>query len=409
LLLTWLFKPLHYLKNGKIYALIIIVILLWLYAILAGLSASVVRAVAMFTAIAISLNVNRLSNIYNVLVISMFFLLLFHPYYLYDVGFQLSYLAVFAIVWLQPKFYKLIKSSNWILDKLWQLFTVSITAQIGILPLSIYYFHQFPGLFFVANLIIIPFLGVILIVGIIVILLSLLNILPDFVARLYSFTIHFMNEMVAFIANQHQFLIQNISISFVVMISCYLFILMFFKFIEKRKFNRLILVFFSVIFIQVLFIYEKHKLQTTDEFIVFNKTKSSIIGIRNGEKFKVYLSNKQINKNSNPINSYLVGTGIKNIKFSPQKNNLYQFDTINFLKIDSLGLYPLKFKKQVSILLQQSPKINLERLLITLHPTTIIADGSNYKSYVANWKKTCIKYKTPFYNTMQKGAFKLLD
>lgn len=409
LLLTWLFKPLHYLKNGKTYALIIIVILLWLYAILAGLSASVVRAVAMFTAIAISLNVNRLSNIYNVLIIAMFFLLLFYPIYLFDVGFQLSYLAVFAIVWLQPKFYKLIKMPNWIFDKLWQLFTVSIAAQIGILPLSIYYFHQFPELFFVANLIIIPFLGIILTVGIIVIILSLFNILPDFLAKLYSFIIHFMNEIVSLIANQHQFLIKNISISFVVMLCFYLFVLLFFKYLEKQKFNRLILMFFSVIFLQILFIYEKRKLQITNEFIVFNKTKSSIIGIRNGENFEVYFSNNQINKNSNPIKSYLVGTGLKNIEILPQKSKLYQFNTVNFLRIDSLGLCPSKLKKPLVIILQKSPKINLERLLITLKPTTIIADGSNYKSYVVNWKKTCIKYKTPFYNTMQKGAFKIIN
>jgi len=408
-LLTWLFKPLHYLKNGKTYTLIIIVILLWLYAILAGLSASIVRAVAMFTAIAISLNVNRLSNIYNTLVISMFFLLLFHPSYLFDVGFQLSYLAVFAIVWLQPKLFNLIKPSYWILNKLWQLFSVSIAAQIGILPLSIYYFHQFPGLFFVANLIIIPFLGIILIAGIVVILLSIFNILPDFIAWLYSFTIHSMNKIVALIANQHQFLIQNISISFWIMIAFYIFILTVFKFFKKRNFKRMVFVLGSVILIQTIFIIEKYKLQTTNELIVFHKTKASIIGIRKGADFKVYTSNNQLTQQSNPIKSYLVSMDIKKVAISNQKSNLFQFNKTTFLNIDSLGLYPLKLKKPMVIILQQSPKINLERLINTLHPTLIIADGSNFKSYIVNWEKTCVKNKVPFYNTMQKGAFKRIN
>lgn len=408
-LLTWLFKPLHYLKKGKTIALIFVVILLWIYAVIAGLSASVVRAVTMFTAIAISINVNRLSNIYNALVISMFFLLLFHPFYLFDVGFQLSYLAVFSIVWLQPKLFNLIKPPYWILNKLWQLFTVSIAAQIGILPLSIYYFHQFPGLFFVANLIIIPFLGIILILGVVVILLSAFNILPNFVTDIYKFVINFMNEIVTFIANQHQFLIQNISITFWMMIAVYISILSFFKFFEKLNFKRAVLVLGSIVLMQSIFIFQKYKLQTTNELIIFNKSKASIIGIRSGKDLKIYTFNNKIDKHSDPIKSYLVGNGIGKVVFSDQKNKLFKFNDTNFLRVDSLGLYPVKFKKPVAVILQKSPKINLERLLKNMHPILIIADGSNFKSYIKNWEKTCLKNKTPFYNTMQKGAFKIVN
>ncbi|MDO9039361.1 MAG: ComEC/Rec2 family competence protein, partial [Lutibacter sp.] len=152
LILTAIFKPLHYFKYGKMTATALIIVILWMYAIIAGLSPSVVRAVAMFTAIAIGMYVNRPSSTFKTLVISMFFLLLFNPYYLFEVGFQLSYLAVFSIVWIQPKIYNLWKPKFLILDKLWQLLTVSSAAQIGVLPLSLYYFHQFPGLFFVSNL-----------------------------------------------------------------------------------------------------------------------------------------------------------------------------------------------------------------------------------------------------------------
>ena len=158
LLLTFMFKPFHYFKNGKIVVTILIIIILWMYAIIAGLSASVVRAVSMFTAVTVGIHLIQRSNIYNTLVISMFFLLLFNPFYLFEVGFQLSYLAVFSIVWIQPKLYSLWNPKFWVLNKIWQLFTVSIAAQIGVLPLSLFYFHQFPGLFFLSNLVIIQFL-----------------------------------------------------------------------------------------------------------------------------------------------------------------------------------------------------------------------------------------------------------
>jgi len=196
LLLIFIFKPLHYFKNGKLIATLFIILILWMYAIIAGLSASVVRAVSMFTALTIGMQLIQRSNVYNTLIISMFFLLLFNPFYLFEVGFQLSYLAVFSIVWIQPKLYNLWKPNYWLPDKIWQLFTVSIAAQIGVLPLSFFYFHQFPGLFFLSNLVIIPFLGFILIAGIIIITLAIFDILPQFLGDSYSYFIQLMNSFV---------------------------------------------------------------------------------------------------------------------------------------------------------------------------------------------------------------------
>jgi len=403
-LLTWLFKPIHYFKNGKTIALLLSIILLWLYAIIAGLSASVVRAVAMFTAIAVGIYTNKSTNIYNTLVISMFFLLLIDPNYLFEVGFQLSYLAVFSIVWLQPKMYNLLNLTNWFYKKIWQLFTVSIAAQIGILPLSIFYFHQFPGLFFVANLVIIPFLGIILTAGILVIIFSLLNILPEFLASAYNFIIHLMNEIVSWIANQHLFLIQNISLSFVLMIAFYILILGSFKWIEKRNFKRLLLVFISIILVQIIFISEKYQRQTTHGFIVFNKSKKSIIGVRKGEQLMVHSSDNKLDKQSF-LNSFIVGTGVQKIEVSNRRKIVYKFKNEHILIIDSLGLYPLKSLKPTLIILQKSPKINLERLFNKLHPSIIIADGSNFNSFKKRWSETCKKRKTPFYDTNKKGAF----
>lgn len=259
MLLTFLFKPFHFFENGKIIAGIFIISLLWIYAIIAGLSASVVRAVSMFTAVAISMFLNRPSNVYNTLVISMFFLLLFNPYYLFEVGFQLSYIAVFFIVWIQPKLYFLWKPRFWIVNKLWQLFTVSLAAQIGVLPLSLYYFHQFPGLFFLSNLAIIPFLGLILVAGFLIIVLSVFELLPQFLGESYRSTIQYLNQFVTWISNQESFIIENITFSLAMMISFYVFVILFFKWVEKKIFIRFVLLLISVIAIQSVGMYEKFK------------------------------------------------------------------------------------------------------------------------------------------------------
>ena len=405
LILTTVFKPLHYFKHGKLMATALIIVILWMYAIIAGMSPSVVRAVAMFTAIAIGMFVNRPSGTYKTLVISMFFLLLFNPYYLFEVGFQLSYLAVFSIVWIQPKIYNLWKAKFWILDKLWQLLTVSAAAQIGVLPLSLYYFHQFPGLFFVSNLVIIPFLGLILTAGILIIALAVFQIVPQFMVDAYIFIIQQMNKFVGWIANQEYFIIQQISMSFLLMVAFYALLFFGLKWTEKKMFYRLALVLIAIVSLQTVFIFEKYKRESTDEFIVFNESKASTIGQRTGNSIQFSSSADMLKTDDNFKIAYLAGAELDEMLPSEKIKNLYTFNNEIILIVDSLGLYKFTSVKPTMIILRQSPKINLERLIKQLNPKIIIADGTNYKSYLKDWEETCLKNKAPFHNTLQKGAF----
>jgi competence protein ComEC len=407
LLLNMLFKPLNYFKNGKLIATVCVILLLWLFAILAGLSASVIRAVAMFTAIAFAMFSNKSSNVYHALVISMFFLLLFNANYLFEVGFQLSYLAVFAIVWIQPKIYNLWVPKFWIVTKFWQLFTVSIAAQLGVLPLSLYYFHQFPGLFFVSNLVIIPFLGIILALGIIVILCSLIGFLPTFVANTYLNIIQQMNGFIDFIGNQHFFIIQQITFSFALLIASYLVIISFFYWFQMKNFSRTKALLFSIIFLQMVFIFEKYERVSAEKWIVFHKNKESIVANHLGEKLLISSSKTNFINNQNPVNNYVVGNGIKEVIMLENKSNLHFFKHEIILVVDSLGLYNFKTIQPTIVVLQQSPKVNLDRLLAHLNPKMIVCDGSNYKSYVSKWEQTCIQNKTPFYSTLKNGALQL--
>ena len=128
MLLNLLFKPIEYIKHGKAIKVMIILLILWGFAIVAGLSASVTRAVTMFSVVAIAMHLNRPTNIYNTLAISIFILLSFKPMFLFDVGFQLSYVAVLAIVTIQPLLNKLWKPKWKAFDFLWNIFTVTIAA-----------------------------------------------------------------------------------------------------------------------------------------------------------------------------------------------------------------------------------------------------------------------------------------
>ena len=404
LLLNFMFKPIEKFKNGRVIKLILVVLFLWIFAFIAGLSASVIRAVTMFSAVAISLVEKNSINTYKALIISIFFLLLFNPYYIFEVGFQLSYLAVFFIVWTQPLLYKLWQPKSKIIDYPWQLFTVSLAAQLGVLPLSLYYFHQFPGLFFVANLIIIPFLGIILGLGILVICLSLFNVLPPFIANAYEQIIFLLNSTVSLIAQQESFLFKNISFSIVTVIFSYVLIILFFKWVETKNLSYFKYVLIAILLFQFNLIVEKYKRNSSDEFIIFNKNKQTILTERKGKNVNINFSASNFEINHS-VNAYLMGTNSQIVSTQKTIKNIYHLHSKKLLVIDSLSIYTkLRFSPKI-ILLRDSPHLNLDRLIKELHPEIIIADASNYKSHVLLWQKTCKKYNINFHYTVKDGAF----
>ena len=213
-----------------------------------------------------------------------------------------------------------------------------------------------------------------------------------------------MNHFVAWISDQEFFIIQNISYSLVLMLAFYIFIFSIIKWIEKKFFYRFALMLFSLMLIQFIVIFEKYKLQSTNEFVVFNKSKSSFVGSREGDKLITYLSDTT-SRNDYLLKSYIVGARIQDDFLVEKSKKLYKFNNEIILVVDSLGIYEFSSIKPTIVILQQSPKINLERLLKTLQPKLLIADGSNYRSYVSLWEEICIKNKTPFHSTMQKGAY----
>jgi competence protein ComEC len=404
LILQHIFKPVEHLKHGKFLNTILIVGILWSFAIIAGLSASVTRAVTMFSIVAIAMNLKRLTNIYNTLAISMFTILLFKPLFLFDVGFQLSYLAVFSIVSIDPLLYKLWKTNYWLPDKLWHTLTVTISAQLGIIPLSLYYFHQFPSLFFLSNLVIIPLLGIILGYGIFLILLAVLNILPQFAATIYGYIISLMNCFVEWISAQESFLFKDIPFNILYVFVSYICIMTLIRFHIKRHYASLKLFLIAILIGQCTIIYTTYEIPT-NKFIVFHKNKHSLLGNTFNNKISIASDFDSITETKNKITKdYTIGNHIKTIE-KDSFQLVYLLDNKKVLVIDSLGIYNIKSFQPDYVLLRQSPQINLNRLIDSIKPKHIIADGSNYKSYVAHWETVCKKRKIPFHQTSKKGAF----
>jgi competence protein ComEC len=196
LALNLIFGFLNKLPKGRIIKTIIIVLLIWFYAAITGFSPSVLRASTMFSFVAIGQSFNRSTNIYNTLAASAFFLILIDPYIITKIGFQLSYIAVISIVFLQPVFYRQFYIPNKVINYAWAIITVSLAAQIGTGPLALYYFNQFPNYFVLTNLIVIPMAGLIINTGLVFFMISPIAFLADLAGKILSWIIYFLHSAV---------------------------------------------------------------------------------------------------------------------------------------------------------------------------------------------------------------------
>ncbi len=405
MILLFIFSPLRRFKYGKQIQSILIVICLICFAIITGLSPSVTRAVTMFSFLALAGLLNRQTSTINTLALSYLVLLLVNPLWIFHVGFQLSYLAVFFIVWMQPLLRDLVSSRNYFIRKIWGIITVTITAQIGLLPLSLYYFHQFPGLFIITNVVILPFLGVLLGAGILIIFLALINKLPDWLAEMFSSIVKGLNDFIAWIATQEDFLFQDIPFSIFKVFGTYFVIIAITLLWKKLNFKRTVLALFSIAILISIFSYDKW-MSTDNELVIFQKSRKTLITAKQNHELMIFSSDtsQKIIKYY-PLKSYKTEVNVSTFQ-QEEVPPYFVFNDKRVVVIDSIGVHP-KLRDIDMLLLRESPKINLERVLDSLQPKQVIADGSNYTTYVNRWRVTCIKRKIPFHHTGKKGAFSI--
>lgn len=407
LFVTFILKPFPNTKRGSFIKLLVILFSLFSFGLIAGLAPSVLRSVTMFSFVAIGMYLRRSTNIFHTLLVSMLLILLVQPSFLFDVGFQLSYLALFFILWLQPLLAKLWTPKYKIVNYFWDILTVSFAAQIGTLPLSIYYFHQFPGLFFVTNLVIIPFLSVIMGLGVLVMILAAFDWVPVFLAKSLEWSIYFLNKIINSIASLEQFIFREIPFNWQLMLSLYLLIIAMVIWFKKPSFNRFALSLITVIILQITYFQTLWAVKNQNELVIFNSKKNTLIAERNGENICLYANDSLLKtaKQNQVLTSYSMGN-FGNLKTKKRLQNLLYFNGNKILILDSLGIFPKAIRPDI-VILTQSPKINFERFLQTTKPKIVIADASNFKNIQKLWKATCLKQKIPFHATGEKGFYKI--
>lgn len=178
----------------RIVKMLTILAFLWFFAFLTGMSASVTRSVIMFSLLVVGESFHRKQTIYNTLSATAFVMLLADPMNLFNLGFQLSFLAVLSIVFFYPYIYNLIYVKCRMLNYAWSLIAVSVAAQIGTFIIGILNFHQFPNYFILTNLLAIPLSTVVLYLSVVLVLVSPISAFALPFGKLLAFAISFLNR-----------------------------------------------------------------------------------------------------------------------------------------------------------------------------------------------------------------------
>lgn len=407
LFINFLLLPFPKSKIGNLARFFIIFCSLWGFAIIAGLSPSVVRSVTMFSFVAGGMCLKRETNIFHTLLFSLLLILVVSPSFLFDVGFQLSYVSLFFIVWLQPLFKQIWRPNNKIKNYFWDILTVSFAAQIGAFPLSIYYFHQFPGLFFLTNLVILPGVGLIMGLGVFVMIVAVFSPVWIVLSKTLEYLVFAMNWTIGKIAALEQFIIQDIPLNIWMLATLYLMIIAIVIWFKKPNFTKLVFALVAIFLFQISYFTTHYVNQNQKEWIVFHSKKNTIITKRIGKEVTLFANDSllKVGDKNSTLKSYLIAN-FSTIAKKEKLGNLAFFNNNTILIIDSLGIFPKRINPKI-VVITQSPKINLDRLLFLYHPKMIVADGSNFKSYVKRWKTSCAKMKIPFQATAEMGFYKI--
>lgn len=405
-------------KNGPLIKMIIILLHIWAFAFITGLSPSVNRAAVMFTFMSIGKNINRKINIYNTLASSALLILLINPFQIYELGFQLSYAAVIGIAALYKPIYAFWIPYNKILDKIWQIAAVSIAAQLVTMPFTIYYFHQFPNYFLLSNILIISFIAPIIYLAFAVLIFSFIPPVSSILALALSKAIYYMNFLIISIEKLPYAISSNISINqiqFTVLIGIVIFtarLLMHHKSKTFIPLLSLIAIFISLDIYESNIQYSKHQLvgfqSNASTMLLFQKHGHGIVlldssSIHNPKRIHYALNPYSI---KNRLRIDTINLDHPTQKFSSIKSNNHCFLIEDKLLIDYHKNYYFTQMDSCDILLIRDPKVyHFDTKKTNIVPSMVLLSGQLWRKQIVQLEADLKAQNIPFYNLKDSIAF----
>ncbi|MCL2597016.1 MAG: ComEC family competence protein [Paludibacter sp.] len=394
----------------KIVKSLLIIICLWAYATLTGLSPSVMRAAFMCSVVAAALCFDRKSKILNSIFLSAFVLLLVNPNNLFNIGFQLSYAAVISIVIFAVPANNLLKTKNKVIIFVIDTFIVSVAAQLGTVPFTIYYFHAFPTWFLLTNLIAIPLSTLIIYVAITTLAFSAVPVLSTILASLLQVLLLALNGSIRFIFELPMSVL-SLSWNFEQMWLLVLSITFAYIFYYSKKFLPALLTLCCIL--SVFFINLKIKYQTlnSQKVVVYSAQKNTHISFIQGNENTVFTTDSvdiqtlaksfwDNNKLHEP--NFIGENGYFSDGFIEFRNKKFYILTNDFFRRKTTNSAPLYIDYLVVGALQK-PK--MEQLLTCFTPKNVIICNGVSAFYTSEIEKICNQNNIPAYSVEKNGAF----
>ena len=413
-MLLWIFDRIRFLRRSKITKAVIILASLWLFALLTGGSASVLRSAVMFTCIIAGNSFDKKSSIYNSLAASAFLLLCYNPYFVWDVGFQLSYLAVVGIVVFQKPIYNWIYIKNKWIDKVWQLMAVSLAAQIFTFPICIYYFHQFPNLFLISNLVAVPLSSIILFAEIFLIAFAAIPYLDIYLGQLTSWLIWFMNEFIVSINNLPYAVFDGIAVTILSTALLYSFVFCLGAWLLNKNKKAFTLSLFVLLSFMILQAYTKWHVAGQQKLIIYNVPQHQAIDFVSGNNCKFF--GDSILLQDGMLQNFHIKPGriamhihkrMEALDQLFQNGHFFQFNNKKILVLDSsVNFEPPQKRIDIdAIVVSKNARLYIPQLAQVFNCKQYIFDASNPLWKIEKWEKDCERLHLPFHSVPEKGAF----
>lgn len=413
-LLLLLLKPLAKRRYGKLLSALLTIGSLWFFSLLTGAAPSITRAALMFSIIVLANLYSQKNSIYNSLAVSAFFLLLFNPFNLWDIGFQLSYAALLSIVvfsrpitnWYHAPF-------GW-MQKVWQLMAVTLAAQILTLPLAVYHFHQFPVYFLLANLIAVPLSSLILYGLLLLLAVSWIGWLAKWLGIALAFGIDVMNGYIGWVAQLPGATIGGVYYTIPQTVALFGVIAGLAWWLMGKGKNGLITGLSFLTLLAGLRFYQYVKTSKQQRVIVYNVPQKTAIDLVFGRNYR-FIGDSLLFQDD----------FLQNFHLQPSRI-LHQADFAGYYPIPDSSFVQLKLGKQrlvildKSLELSQSSTLKTDYLLVTgamrtkpmqvlerVSCNTIILDGSNSYWRVGQWKSAADSLHLRLHSVQDAGAFVL--
>lgn len=414
-LLNLLTKPFEKWKRLRYVKPLTIITGLWLFSLAAGASPSVLRAALMFTCIVIGNSLTRKTSVYNSLAASAFLLLCINPFWLWDVGFQLSYAAVLSIVIFMKPVYNCFFVSNKLLDQCWKLMAVTIAAQILTAPLCLYHFHQFPNLFLFTNLIAVPLSSLILFGEILLCAIAWFPAAADVVGWCLYQCLRFLNGFVELAGSLPFAVWQGMQINATQVFLLYCTIACLACWLLYKNKRALFFALSATLFFTIIRTHSFLLASNQLKMIVYNTPKLQAIDFIAGRNY-FFRGDSTINHDPSLQNFHLSPSRIlhrvthaENLKALSVSGNCIRFGHQSILIIDSaLRLQKPAQKINIDIvILSKNASVSIAALAGSFDCQQVVIDGSNSLFKTKRWKKDCNEAGIACHAVSEEGAFVL--